>query len=778
MTFGVGDAEVIQREGVTLVFLQRDDLVVDLRRVVDRLDLHLDRADLATRTTSALFAVPATVAVRHVVGNGHALRRVLRLVRVGHLAQHVVHVRAGGHRAVIPLLGREADGHAAVDDGISADRALAIFHGLVDDAVAVLPGHKTQAVAVVEAVDILGGGSRILAMTTVLATNVDGGTGPVAQALVQAVEFDIGQGHVRRDADGIAALDERIALAGTAVVLHAQLRRIVDRADGDAEGRLGAGVLAAIGRAAVILHLVGEADGPVEVRGRREGEAPALQVLAGHGEPAVDLLLGHRTAVEVQRAILRQARDQHRLQVVVLGIAEAEVRHLEGVDLVLVDAQGIAARLRRVVHRRDVHGDLGGGVLLATPALLPMPAAVAVRHADLERHAFRRVLGPVAVGHQVQDVVDILAGRNSAAISILGREGDDQLAGVGRAVVTDDALDLVHRLDDLAVAEAQAGAGIVLEAEHVVGLGMTSLAVAVPAVSMIIILAADGDRSAGPVAQAAIEGVQFDIGNLRAGRDPGRIATFDEVDTAIRIRERDLRRVIHRLHLDRHHRDFTGIHAVVRGTTVVLDLVTEGHRAVEVLVRTELQATALQVIPAHQQALIDLLLRQLAAVVEQATLGCRVRQRHDDHRLELIALRVAESEVAEVEGVAVVLCDADGVVACLGCVIDGDDLDLQRARRDAAADALLAVPAIAVIQAVLQLDAFARVVRGVAVGDVLQDVIDVGRRDGDFAILRTEGHDQFAALLAERADLPALLVERTVLAHPVDIIADESELVR
>src|SRR5690606_22128755 len=103
---------------------------------------------------------------------------------------------------------------------------------------------------------------------------------------------------------------------------------------------------------------------------------------------------------------------------------------------------------------------------------------------------------------------------DGAAVAILGREGDDQLAGIRGVVVADDALDASHRFDDLAVAEAQASFCIVLEAEFVVRPGVvTPPAVVVPAVAMVIvILAPDGDRSAGPVAKPAVAGVEFDVG--------------------------------------------------------------------------------------------------------------------------------------------------------------------------------------------------------------------------------------------------------------------------
>src|SRR5690606_32250907 len=184
MAFGVGVREVLARERVALVLLQRDDplLVLDHGSIVHRLDVYLDRADLAARTATSLLAVPAAVAVRHVVGNGHGLGRILGQVLVRHLAQHVVHVRTGGHSGAITIFGRELDGHTAVLDRVGADRALAFTRFLVDDAAAILAGHEAQAVAVHEAVAVLLGGDRVLAVAAVLAADPDGGAGPVAVA--------------------------------------------------------------------------------------------------------------------------------------------------------------------------------------------------------------------------------------------------------------------------------------------------------------------------------------------------------------------------------------------------------------------------------------------------------------------------------------------------------------------------------------------------------------------------------------------------------------------
>src|SRR5690606_683989 len=122
-------------------------------------------------------------------------------------------------------------------------------------------------------------------------------------------------------------------------------------------------------------------------------------------------------------------------------------------------------------------------------------------------------------GHQPQDVIDVIGGRNGRALAVLAGEGDDQPAGL-RRVVADDAGDIAHRLDDLAVAEGQAVIGVIIEIEAELVLrpavvasaaGVTP-AMAMPMTVTVLLLAADGDRGTGPVTPAAVEGIEVDVG--------------------------------------------------------------------------------------------------------------------------------------------------------------------------------------------------------------------------------------------------------------------------
>ena len=124
------------------------------------------------------------------------------------------------------------------------------------------------------------------------------------------------QKRIGRAVVGIAAAEvrrrERIGcvLGGRTVLSHR--RRIVHRRDVDRDG-VGGGIKidAAIGRAAIVLHLEGEAGiaSAVGIGRRRELQQPAINVRNTHRLPR-----RHRNVVVGQRARPRQRRDLHRQQ--------------------------------------------------------------------------------------------------------------------------------------------------------------------------------------------------------------------------------------------------------------------------------------------------------------------------------------------------------------------------------------------------------------------------------------------------------------------------------
>ncbi len=119
----------------------------------------------------------------------------------------------------------------------------------------------------------------------------------------------------------------------------------------------------AVGRAAVILHLEGEARVPraVGIGDGREGQQAAVDV-----RHADTLARGHRNAVQAQRAGGGQRRDRHGGQRVggrIVRIGKAEVRRGEGVNRVFQQRDGGIRARGRVVHRSHVDGHRVGGLV-------------------------------------------------------------------------------------------------------------------------------------------------------------------------------------------------------------------------------------------------------------------------------------------------------------------------------------------------------------------------------------------------------------------------------
>src|SRR5262249_8783651 len=81
---------------------------------------------------------------------------------------------------------------------------------------------------------------------------------------------------------------------------------VVDRGDGDGEGLGGAGVLAAVGRAAGVLGADADGGLPVGVRGGGVGEGAAVVDVGLGGKEGV-VVVGDRVVVEALAALVRRA---------------------------------------------------------------------------------------------------------------------------------------------------------------------------------------------------------------------------------------------------------------------------------------------------------------------------------------------------------------------------------------------------------------------------------------------------------------------------------------
>ena len=161
---------------------------------------------------------------------------------------------------------------------------------------------------------------------------------------------------------------DRLVGAGRGVV-DGRVTLIVKRV-----GRL-VEVDAAAGRAAVVLHLEGEAGVAGAVGVGRRGELQQAGGDVGHGHA---LSGRHRHAVELQRARAGQRRDLDRQQVVgraVVRVGEAEVGCGEGVRGVLQRVHRRVSSRRSVVDGGDVDRD-GVGRLVEIDAAVGRAAVV------------------------------------------------------------------------------------------------------------------------------------------------------------------------------------------------------------------------------------------------------------------------------------------------------------------------------------------------------------------------------------------------------------------
>src|SRR5690606_19229105 len=225
---------------------------------------------------------------------------------------------------------------------------LAFTRFLVDDAAAILAGHEAQAVAVHEAVAVLLGGDRVLAVAAVLAADPDGGAGPVAVAIVQLVELDIGQLRPRGDGHWLAVLDEHrwivhlacerrhpvVDLGSNAVVLYV------------ARYGNGVGPVETIDPVAILVHGLERERAAVRTAAERAQRAASrshnVEPQAGRGDHAVAYVVESADAV----LAIKQRRDV--AQVAALIAPEHDDRIVTGagdVDVSAIRGDGYAARL-------------------------------------------------------------------------------------------------------------------------------------------------------------------------------------------------------------------------------------------------------------------------------------------------------------------------------------------------------------------------------------------------------------------------------------------------
>ena len=153
-------------------------------------------------------------------------------------------------------------------------------------------------------------------------------------------------------------------------------RRVVDSGDVEREGvgRL-VEIDAAVGRAAVVLHLEGEVGIARAVGVGRRGELQQTGSDVRHGHR---LSRRDRHVVKLQRARTGQRRDLHRQQGVsrgVVGVGEAEVGGGEGVDAFFQQRFGRVSSRRGVIDGGDVESQ-GVGRLVEVHAAASGAAVV------------------------------------------------------------------------------------------------------------------------------------------------------------------------------------------------------------------------------------------------------------------------------------------------------------------------------------------------------------------------------------------------------------------
>ncbi|CAM5184107.1 hypothetical protein CDEF62S_04810 [Castellaniella defragrans] len=208
-------------------------------------------------------------------------------------------------------------------------------------------------------------------------------------------------------------------------------RRIVDWRDIEGDGVRGLiRILSTVGRAAVILHLEGEARVIRTVRiGRwREHQLACVQIRHIHALPG-----SHRHAIQREHTRRGQCGDDDRLEGIPFHrITEPKVRGRQRIWRVLIDREGVIHALWRVVHR--VHRHRGGGRLghagiglgRIGKARLPVPVRVGGKR-------------ELAIGAQRDRAVSDVDG--IARVERRAVDGRDRLVRALEAVVGEDVHD-------------------------------------------------------------------------------------------------------------------------------------------------------------------------------------------------------------------------------------------------------------------------------------------------------------------------------------------------
>ena len=304
----------------------------------------------------------------------------------------------------------------------------------------------------------------------------------------EGIAFDrIGEAEIRRGEDiGI------VLAAGDALVRAGG--RVVDRIDVEGERvRRLVGILAAIGGAAIVADLEGEAGhGRAICVGRRIiGQRPKSE-LGGGDEPAdigedAGQAAGAVRIVDQEAGGRQAGEDNARKGIAVGGVAEAEVRRGQDPADILVDDDGGVGAGGRVVDRGDVEGE-------RVRRLVGVEAAIDGAAIVADREIEARIAGAVAVGAGREDE---LAGGELRGAHERAYHGDRDAVQQQRAVGGQ-------------ARQQHAGEAVALgrigEAE--IGLGQDARAVLV-----------DRDRGAG-AGRGVVDGGDADYRCRRAGGSP------------------------------------------------------------------------------------------------------------------------------------------------------------------------------------------------------------------------------------------------------------------
>ncbi len=474
-------------------------------------------------------------------------------------------------------------------------------------------------------------------------------------------------------------------------------RGVIHRGDVQREGGFGAGVLAIVVGAAVILQAVTEAGGPVEVAGGLE--AQLAERTHRNGEAAFgQVVRGQRGVAEVQRALVLagQRSDDDRREAVAFLVGEREVLAAEVVGAAFDHHRFGVLRHRRIVHGGDVQRE--GGVGAGVPAVVERATVVLdpVAEADFavevpgraegQQAQVRRVDGKADRGEHVHG--QRLAVEVQRAVALFGERGDDHRrqriavdVAEGEVLGGEGVLAILRHVDGVAhghrriadrhhdavherlFAEVQAVAARVADAEAeahravVVGRGLEGELVQIlDGNDQTVLAEVFAPHRMAVVNQAAVF--------RQRGDDHGRErvavnvleaeAVGGEGEDAVLVHREGVagrRRIADRLHLQREGRLLAGVLATIDEGAAVAQAV--GKAVVTVEVGTGDIRQAPQVGDRHDKTLVPEVVGIERHAIE-AQLAMR-RQAGDQHRGEAVAVDVGEAEVLGREGALHVL---------------------------------------------------------------------------------------------------------------------------